>query len=97
MTSEETETKLCGACSNELPKDAFSKKQWQHKQQRRCKSCVDSNRDIDITTSAAASVKSSAQTSNSSTNKKKVRKNKPAFAGNQEALHKPTSGDSFPS
>jgi len=71
MTSGETETKLCGACSNELPKDAFSKKQWQQKQQRRCKSCVDSNRDIDTSTSAAAaaaaaSVKSSAQTSNSS-------------------------------
>ena len=93
MTSEEKETKLCGACSNELPKDAFSKKQWQQKQQRRCTSCVDSNRDIDTSTSAA-SVKSSAQTSNSSTgNKKKVRKNKPAFAGNQEALHKPTRGD----
>ena len=39
--------KLCGACCNELPEDRFSKKQWKLKQyQRRCKVCVDSNRDI---------------------------------------------------
>ena len=38
--------KICAACSQELPKDSFSKKQWQLKQQRRCKECIAANREV---------------------------------------------------
>ena len=36
--------KICAACSQELPKERFSKKQWQLKSQRRCKECIAENR-----------------------------------------------------
>ena len=100
MAEAEPEKKSCGACSNELPKDSYSKKQWQQKQQRRCKSCVDSNQEIDNSAAAACAKKqsSSAQTSHSSTAttaKKKRSKNKdkpvPVFAGDQGARYKPTT------
>ena len=35
--------KICAACKHELPKDKFSKKQWQLKQRRRCKECIADN------------------------------------------------------
>lgn len=36
--------KVCGACCLELPRESFSKKQWQMKQhQRRCKGCVEAD------------------------------------------------------
>eukprot|EP00579_Thalassiosira_antarctica_P003118 CAMPEP_0201905878 /NCGR_PEP_ID=MMETSP0902-20130614/56732_1 /ASSEMBLY_ACC=CAM_ASM_000551 /TAXON_ID=420261 /ORGANISM="Thalassiosira antarctica, Strain CCMP982" /LENGTH=512 /DNA_ID=CAMNT_0048440001 /DNA_START=63 /DNA_END=1601 /DNA_ORIENTATION=+ len=38
--------KICAACCQELPQDKFSKKQWQFKQQRRCKECIDVNREV---------------------------------------------------
>jgi len=39
--------KICAACCEELTKESFSKKQWQMKQhQRRCKECIDTNRDV---------------------------------------------------
>ena len=38
--------KICGACVQELAKDKFSKKQWQLKQERRCKDCIADNREI---------------------------------------------------
>ena len=38
--------KVCAGCSQELPKDKFSKKQWQAKQQRRCKECITDNREV---------------------------------------------------
>ena len=38
--------KICSACSQELRKEKFSKKQWQAKQQRRCKDCIAVNREI---------------------------------------------------
>ena len=38
--------KICIACSQELPKEKFSKKQWQLKQQRRCKDCIAVNREM---------------------------------------------------
>jgi len=39
--------KICAACCEELTKESFSKKQWQMKQhQRRCKECIDANRDV---------------------------------------------------
>lgn len=37
--------KVCAACSQSLSKDKFSKKQWQFKQQRRCKECISANRE----------------------------------------------------
>jgi TPR repeat protein len=40
--------KLCAACSQELPRDNFSKKQWQLKQQRRCKECIAVNRAMNL-------------------------------------------------
>lgn len=46
MAKETKATKPCGACSRDLPKDCYSKKQWEHKKQRRCKQCVVSNIDI---------------------------------------------------
>ena len=38
--------KTCGACLADLPKAAYSKKQWQAKVFRRCKECIAANRDI---------------------------------------------------
>ncbi|KAL7539272.1 hypothetical protein ACHAWF_006359 [Thalassiosira exigua] len=39
--------KICAACREELPRESFSKKQWQLKQsQRRCKECIDANREV---------------------------------------------------
>lgn len=43
---EEPTTKPCSACTKELPKESFSKKQFQQRQQRRCKSCVESDQKI---------------------------------------------------
>jgi hypothetical protein len=40
--------KICAACSQELPKEKFSKKQWQAKQQRRCKECIADNREVNL-------------------------------------------------
>ena len=40
--------KICAACSQELPKDKFSKKQWQLKQCRRCKECIAVNREAKL-------------------------------------------------
>ena len=40
--------KICAACSRELPKEKFSKKQWQAKQQRRCKDCIADNREVNV-------------------------------------------------
>ena len=40
--------KLCAACSQELQKEKFSKKQWQAKQQRRCKNCIADNREVNL-------------------------------------------------
>mmetsp|Transcript_30891 Transcript_30891/g.65290 ORF Transcript_30891/g.65290 Transcript_30891/m.65290 type:complete len:494 (-) Transcript_30891:143-1624(-) len=41
--------KICAACCEELPKESFSKKQWQLKQhQRRCKECIETNRDVQL-------------------------------------------------
>jgi hypothetical protein len=40
--------KICFACSQTLPKDKFSKKQWQAKQQRRCKECIVDNREANL-------------------------------------------------
>ena len=38
--------KICAACSRELPKAKFSKKQWQLKHCRRCKECISDNREV---------------------------------------------------
>ena len=38
--------KICAACSQALPKDKFSKKQWQLKGCRRCKECIAANREV---------------------------------------------------
>ena len=38
--------KICAACSQTLPKEKFSKKQWQLKQSRRCKECIADNREV---------------------------------------------------
>ena len=40
--------KLCAACSQELPRNKYSKKQWQLKQQRRCKECIADNREVNL-------------------------------------------------
>ena len=37
--------KPCSACLAELPKEAYSKKQWQAKQIRRCKGCIQVGRE----------------------------------------------------
>ena len=42
--------KLCAACSQALPKEKFSKKQWQLKQRRRCKECILDNRELQLET-----------------------------------------------
>ena len=38
--------KICDACSQGLPQEKFSKKQWQSKQNRRCKECITENREV---------------------------------------------------
>ena len=39
--------KECAACNTELSQDKFSKKQWKLKQhERRCKDCIDTNREV---------------------------------------------------
>ena len=40
--------KICAACSQTLPKEKFSKKQWQLKQCRRCKECIAVNREAKL-------------------------------------------------
>ena len=40
--------KICAACSQTLPKEKFSKKQWQAKQHRRCKECIAENREANL-------------------------------------------------
>ena len=40
--------KLCAACSESLPNEKFSKKQWQLKQRRRCKECIAGNREVNL-------------------------------------------------
>ena len=40
--------KICAACSQELPKEKFSKKQWQSRQQRRCKECIAANQEVQL-------------------------------------------------
>ena len=38
--------KICAACIHLLPKEKFSKKQWQLTQRRRCKQCIADNREV---------------------------------------------------
>ena len=40
--------KICAACFRTLPKDKFNKKQWQSKNQRRCKECIADNRGVEL-------------------------------------------------
>ena len=40
--------KICFACSQTLPKERFSKKQWQLKKQRRCKECIANKREVTL-------------------------------------------------
>ena len=40
--------KLCAACNQTLPRENFSKKQWQMKQKRRCKECIANNREANF-------------------------------------------------
>ena len=40
--------KVCAACNQDLPKDGFSKKQWQLKGDRRCKKCTAENREVSL-------------------------------------------------
>lgn len=42
------EVKQCGACAKELPKTSFSKKQWEHKKQRRCKDCIETDKPMTL-------------------------------------------------
>lgn len=39
--------KICGACREELPREDFSKKQWQVKTyRRRCRGCVEADQEV---------------------------------------------------
>jgi hypothetical protein len=93
--SDELTEKICSACAQNLPKEKFSKKQWQQKQQRRCMDCIEANREINLMPKAA-STKGGAQSSSSRTSntkqKKRSKKDKPVFAGNQEGRFKPNTG-----
>ena len=40
--------KICFACIQTLPKERFSKKQWQLKKQRRCKDCIADKREVTL-------------------------------------------------
>jgi hypothetical protein len=94
-TRDELTEKICRACSQNLPKEEFSKKQWQQKQQRRCTDCIEANREIDPV-SKEASIKGGSQSLSSRTSntkqKKGSKKDKPVFAENQEGRFKPTTG-----
>mmetsp|Transcript_3183 Transcript_3183/g.8007 ORF Transcript_3183/g.8007 Transcript_3183/m.8007 type:complete len:447 (-) Transcript_3183:52-1392(-) len=90
---EEPNAKLCGACFEELTIENFSKKQWQMKQRRRCKGCVESGKEIDAAKLNAALNPETAPASRS--NKKKKKKNKkapPAFAGSTSGRYQPNTG-----
>jgi hypothetical protein len=78
---ESSTTKLCGACSEQLPVDSFSKKQWQNKSRRRCKECTEANREIVVRAEATPA----AANNTSGGNKKK--KNTPVKAASQHQIH----------
>jgi hypothetical protein len=79
----EEESKFCNACSEDLLKDKFSKKQWLGSvtKQRRCKCCVESDREIVASTIPTAQQQ---QSTLRKSNKKKTRKNVPTYAGDQK-------------
>lgn len=52
--------KICGACRQDLSQESFSKKQWQLKQQRRCKDCIVDNQDLQLTESQKKPTESAA-------------------------------------
>eukprot|EP00594_Rhizosolenia_setigera_P005872 CAMPEP_0178945470 /NCGR_PEP_ID=MMETSP0789-20121207/3754_1 /TAXON_ID=3005 /ORGANISM="Rhizosolenia setigera, Strain CCMP 1694" /LENGTH=605 /DNA_ID=CAMNT_0020625367 /DNA_START=1 /DNA_END=1818 /DNA_ORIENTATION=+ len=87
-----SETKPCSACSEDLPKENFSKKQWQAKKQRRCISCVESNREIQPTKPSSTSESASSKPSTSTKSRKK-KKEKPVFAGDMKSRYKNTPND----
>ena len=94
---EDLEKKSCGACCEALPKENFSKKQWEHKKQRRCKVCVASNQNHHramATTAALAQTATNAKANKYATgNKKKGRKAKPVCAASQQARYNLSTGD----
>ena len=83
--------KLCSACNKNLSKEKFSKKQYQAKSQRRCKTCVEENVEISI----QKVTQDISETKISTSTKKKKSKNKPVYAGTQEGMCKPSSGQDF--
>mmetsp|Transcript_6216 Transcript_6216/g.7872 ORF Transcript_6216/g.7872 Transcript_6216/m.7872 type:complete len:623 (-) Transcript_6216:238-2106(-) len=95
--------KHCSACTESLSREKFSKKQWEHKKQRRCKDCVDSNREIGSASSETCSSKliSNTNTNSCSSNRKKQGRNsktkdKPIYAGaSRESYYKPSKPGAF--
>ncbi|GFH52541.1 hypothetical protein CTEN210_09017 [Chaetoceros tenuissimus] len=79
--------KLCSACNQNLSKENFSKKQFQAKSQRRCKTCVEQN--IEISIQKVTQDLSKAKISSCS--KKKKSRNKPVYAGTKEGVYKSSS------
>lgn len=83
-TAAKEETKLCNACSNQLSRDAFSKKQWMHRSRRRCKACVDANQEIVLN---ASGKDSSATSSKSGAPKPQRAADQQRLKANDEAAH----------
>lgn len=77
--------KPCAACLEDLPIECFSKKQWQAKQLRRCKSCVESNKEMQ-----KQAVVRKTDLPASATRKSRKKKDRPAFAGNMKSRYQPT-------
>ena len=90
----EEETKLCGACGEDLPRLSFAKKQWLCRRERRCKDCIAAGKEIDrsIVPGAAAQAAAAANPNNNQ-KKKKGQKPMPVRAGRHEGLHKPIDRD----
>jgi hypothetical protein len=82
----EVETKICSACSQELPKSSFTKRQWMCRNERRCNGCVEAGNEI-VGARPAAAAHAPTNTGN---RKKNRNKPKPVRAGRHEALHKPS-------
>ena len=86
---EEEETKICGACGEDLTRLSFAKKQWMCRRERRCKNCVAAGKEIDRSIVPPAA----AQGATNKDRTKKDKKPKPVKAGTHEGLHKPNDPD----
>ena len=79
--------KSCAACLEDFPIECFSKKRWPAKQLRRCKSCVDSNKEMQkqaVVKKTDLPGSSMQSTTSSKARKSRKKKDKPVLAGDMK-------------